>query len=51
MKDRKPKCNCAKNGVMCALKLSLKQGESVTDTATKNKAICPVKAALFTNIS
>lgn len=48
MKDRKTKCNCAKNGVMCALKLSLiKQGVPVSDTDVKNKAVCPLKAAVF----
>jgi hypothetical protein len=52
MKDRKPKCNCAKKGVMCALKLSLiKQEEPLSDAAVKNKAICPLKAALFSNPS
>ncbi|MFW0739595.1 hypothetical protein [Flavobacterium sp. N502536] len=52
MKDNKPKCNCAKNGVVCALKLSLnKQGASVADTAAKNKIACPLKAALFSNVS
>lgn len=52
MKDRKPKCNCAKSGVMCALKLSLiKQGVSASDAAEKNKAVCPLKAAVFSNVS
>lgn len=50
MKDRKPKCNYVKKGLMCTLKLSLiKQGESISDAALKNKAVCPLKAALFTN--
>ncbi|WP_428231973.1 hypothetical protein [Flavobacterium sp.] len=52
MKDNKPKCNCAKSGVMCALKLSLmKKGETLSDATTKNKAICPLKAALFNSVS
>ncbi|MEO7976399.1 hypothetical protein [Flavobacterium sp.] len=52
MKDRKPKCNCANKGVVCPLKLSImKQGESVSDAAVKNKTICPLKAALFSNPS
>ncbi len=52
MKDRKTKCNCAKNGVMCALKLSLiKQGVAVSDTAAKNDSVCPLKAAIFNTTS
>ncbi|OXB23738.1 hypothetical protein B0A80_09760 [Flavobacterium tructae] len=52
MKDSKPKCNCAKNGVMCALKMSLiKQGASVADTTAKSKAVCPLKAAIFSSAS
>ncbi|MCC9018882.1 MULTISPECIES: hypothetical protein [Flavobacterium] len=52
MKDRKSKCSCAKSGVMCALKLSLiKQGVSASDSAIKNKAICPLKAAVLSNAS
>lgn len=52
MKNRKPKCDCAKNGVICAIKLSLiKQGVPVFDTAVKNKAVCPLKAAVFNNAS
>ncbi|MFH7014647.1 hypothetical protein [Flavobacterium sp. FlaQc-47] len=51
MKDRKPKCNCAKNGMMCALKLSLiKKGESATsDNAVKKQSVCPSKSLAFNN--
>lgn len=46
MKDCNPKCICAKKGLMCALKLSLiKQRESISDAAEKNKKACPAKTA------
>ena len=52
MKVRNPKWNCTKKGVMCALKLSLiKQEESISDSAIKIKAFCPLKAALFSDPS
>jgi hypothetical protein len=47
MKDRNPKCNCAKNGAMCGRELSLiKQGKLVSDTTVKNKVICSLRLLL-----
>lgn len=47
MKDHKPKCNCAKNGVLCGRELSLiKQGKLVNGPTDRNKILCPLKSLL-----